>query len=189
MLSRFVWWVQNDPTAVVVSIQCFSSVVTIVITGILCWVTYCYMMLTRELVLTAQKQLRESVRPVIAVYLRFGGAQNSYGEDIFRDRTYVTISNQGTLPLVVQRVLLGWDHSDKGAWVEKELPGFRNIVMNPSIERQEDCWMVVDNIPPSVEHFDSWSDFVSVTVWCSDLGGASPVSYIYQRATDLRLGA
>lgn len=187
MFERFFWWIQNDANAPVVLLQSVLSVLMVGITGVLCRVTYRYMVLTRELATTARTQLQESVRPVIAVRLSFGGAQNSYGEDVFRDRADITVTNDGTVPMVIQKVVLGWDHCGDGNLVQKEVPGFRHVLVNPGNKHFEEQQMLVDNVAPSVEHLDSWSDFVSVSVECSDLGRAAPVSYIYQHATGLQV--
>jgi hypothetical protein len=154
--QRFWWWLQHDQSAPAVIIQALTSLITVVLTATLCWVTYQYMQLTRTLARTAQDQLRASLRPSIEVWEEFGGAQDSTGQEIFRDRVFVLIKNTGHSPLLVTKVTADWDHTP-GQRVESEILDFRNIVLNAEKGKGYNLIMIVNGKIPVVPHFELWS--------------------------------
>lgn len=46
MLSRFLWWLQNDPNAPATFIQALSALISASVTVVLACITYKYMLLT-----------------------------------------------------------------------------------------------------------------------------------------------
>lgn len=184
--ERFFWWLYHDPNAPAV-LQAIASVLTVAITAVLCGVTYRYMVLTRLLVDTTREQLQAAFMPVLLVRLEFRGARDDYGGEIFKDQLYINIRNTGTNPLVVHKVVAEWEHSPTERETKAEAVGFRGVVISVGADDYDVVKMVSGGTLPTFDHFDSWSDHVSVTAQCSDLGGVSPKTYIHQNATGLRL--
>lgn len=172
MWHRFTWWLQHDPNAPGL-IQAASALLSVLITGALCWITYRYMLLTNQITETSREQLRASVRPIISVDFYFSGGRDSVGGVVFKDRVFITIANAGSNPLIIQKATLGWSHHDDGEFVERAAP-FAFKVLAPKEEAKETVIMIINGEAPKVEHFAPWSDFVYLTVECSDLGKIAP---------------
>jgi hypothetical protein len=187
MLSRFVWWWQHDANAPAIFVQALSAGVTAIVTAVLCWLNYRYLVYTQKQAETTLAQLRASMRPIIDIQLRFGGAQDSFGGDKFKDIVAIKIANVGAHPLMLRTVVCAWEHSSDAALVEQEVRPFRGIVVSAEDHAYQEFRLSVNGKPPTVERFDSWSDFFSVTVSCCDIGGISNVTYEYQRVTGLRV--
>jgi hypothetical protein len=184
--ERFFWWVYHDPNAPAV-FQAVASVLTVAITAILCWITYRYMVLTRHLVETTREQLKAALTPVLFVRLEFRGARDDYGGEIFKDQLYINIKNTGTNPLAIHKAVVEWEHSPTERETKAEAAGFRGVVISAGADDHDVVRMLKGSTLPRFDHFGSWSDHVSVTVECSDLGGISPMTYIHQNVTGLRL--
>jgi hypothetical protein len=180
--SRLVWWFGNDPSGV----QAVCAILSTIITGVLCYLTYRYMRLTRELANTAMEQVRASVRPIVKVRLSFGGGASPAGQEIFKDQIVVDVTNSGA-PLLISRVWLEWDHYGDSEMVRHEVPGFRDRVFSPQEGRKETMHAWHENSFPTPEHFPSWSDFVTAEIHCSDLGGLCPTVYVYRNADGVRI--
>lgn len=183
--GRFVWWIQHGANSTAI-IQSLCAVLATAITGVLCWITYRYMVLTRYLANMATEQLRAMVRPVVAAKLSFqGGIAN--GASFFTDEVVIEITNAGTVPLIVNRVWAEWEHSPDGEQGRMEVPGFRDVVFAAKETNIENIRLGLKGAKPAVDDFGPWSDFFLVEIHCSDLGKLAPQTYIYQNATGLRL--
>lgn len=185
-LERFFWWLYHDPNAPAV-FQAMASLLTVAITAVLCWVTYRYMVLTRHLVETTRKQLKAAFTPVLFVRLEFRGAKDSYGEETFKDQLYINIRNTGTNPLLIHKVVAEWEHCPTGRRVTAEAAGFRRVVINAAGDHSDVINMWDGGTLPTFDNLRCWSGRVSVTVDCSDPGGVSPITYVHQNVTGLRL--
>lgn len=132
--------------------------------------------------------LRASVRPVINVELTF---QQQIGPDglnnVFTNWVVIHIHNTGTAALVLERVIASWQHDEEGLVGNVEAPGFRKSVLSSGNERKERISIYAHGSSPNIEHFDSWSDFFQVEVHCRDLGGITPITYLYRPADGVSL--
>jgi hypothetical protein len=186
-VGRFIWWLYHDQNAAATLTQAVSAAVTAIVTAILCRISYRYMVLTRQLSDTAVNQLRASVRPLIKVTLDFGGARDSYGVPVFKDKVTITIRNVGMSSIVIKKVVLEWEVSEDNEPLEVvtatgEAVGLRNVVLTPTDSHADTL-----RINAKVNHFGIWSDWVSATTLCEDIGGLAPVEYFYRQVDGLKI--
>jgi len=184
--GRFMWWLYHDPNAPGV-VQAIASAVTVLVTVILCALTYGYMVLTKKLADTASERFRASVRPIIEVTLDFGGALGPSGVPVFTNEAGVTISNIGPAPMVINPAFLRWQHSKTIGQERRQVAGFDKNVLAAGKKIRETQVMQIEQSDPEVDDFETWSRDVTFEVFCWDIGGASGVQYNYQRRTGLRV--
>jgi hypothetical protein len=142
----------------------------------------------RESAESTYQLLRASVRPVINVELGFIeriGSDSLTG--IFTNQVVITISNKGTAALVLERVIATWEHDGEGLVGEIESPGFRKLVLASGNHQKERIQTFAHNSEPQIDHFDSWRDMFQVEIQCRDLGGVTPITYLYRPADGVRL--
>lgn len=161
-LHRFAWWLSHDSNAPSVFVQATCSACTMVITAALCRVTYRYMQLTRALSQTAAAQLRAAVRPIIAVRFSFGGGQDSCGGVSFTNQVYITIINTGSNPLIIKKATIRWEHSPQSEPLEKEVAGFKAVVISSQKEASDRFLMRIDGTDPCGSQFPVLVRFCSV---------------------------
>lgn len=182
-IGRVTWAFEHDTP---VFLQVISALATASVTIALCWISYRYMVLTRRILRVTTEQARAAVRPIVTVSLVFQGGQGPSGAVVFKEEVVVTITNVGNAPLVIERVMVTWEHSSDVGEVSAEARGFRGVVLAVGTAAMDTVKVKVDARYPQFEHFGAWSDFVAVDVKCSYLGSVAPVGYVYQPATGLR---
>ena len=98
---RFIFWLGQNSTIV----QALASIVTLLLTAILAWITYRYMKLTRQLALSAREQstsaaqqLRLLAHPNPIVEVRTDRKERSVS---------ITIINRGAYPFRLDNAVIG----------------------------------------------------------------------------------
>jgi hypothetical protein len=164
----------------------FAAVVTMLITAVLAYLNYRYMVLAERQTATAVEQLRAAVRPIIKVRLDFQGGQDNIGGTIFTDEILAAIQNTGANPLVLRAAKIAWYHSEGIGNIECDLPKFRDVVLDRDQRHWDVCKVCdKDGNLPAFSNFNVWAEHVCLTVTCSDVGGLSSVTYTYQEKTGL----
>jgi len=186
--GRFIWWLANDPNAAATLTQAVSAAVTAAVTVILCVITYRYMLLTKKLANTASEQFKASLRPLIDISIDFDRGSSPQGM-LYFNQGIVQVKNAGSTPVLISKAYLRWKHSgEDGDEVEIELADLRNSLIGIGETSNGRFNMQTPGKgAPVIDHFDAWSDWVHVSLKCSDIAGISKMSYGYQSATGLQV--
>ncbi len=186
--GRFVWWLAHDSNAAATLTQAVSAAITAAVTVVLCLLTYRYMLLTKQLAETASEQFRTSLRPLINISIDFDRGSSPQGRLYFNEGI-VHVKNAGTAPVLVSKAYLRWKHSpEDDDEVETELVDLRNALIGIGETSNGRFNMQASSKgPPVIDHFDEWSDWVYVSLKCSDIDRIAKMSYGYQRATGLQV--
>lgn len=181
--QRFMCWLQQGgdlPAAV----QALCALVTVALTAALVWITHKYVQVTRELASSAQRQLMMIVQPSLDLDASVESVANTAAVPWFEARA--SVANQGVYPVSIKRAVISWPREDSGEPEERELIGLRNRVVPPG-ERVAERHRLSEpgGRLLTIEHLDSFSDFLTLTVSCCDLAGFCRCKFSYQQATGL----
>ncbi len=167
--GRFVWWAGQNSGA----IQALTSIVTVILTAILAYVTYRYVLLTNTLASNSQKQLLLVAHPNPAVETNLHPKSREIR---------ITIANHGAYPFKIENAEVRAT-GDGGEEFTMELKELHQIVVGANDAAHGREFLHNRNV-----EFDSGAleDFLVVEFDCEDVLGLVKKRYQYSRILGLR---
>ena len=173
---RFIFWLGQNSTIV----QALASIVTLLLTAILAWITYRYMKLTRQLALSAREQstsaaqqLRLLAHPNPIVEVRTDRKERSVS---------ITIINRGAYPFRLDNAVIG-AADDEGEQFTVMLREMCGVIVGSNDNARNRVFLHERKIELDSGAFEDW---LRVEFDCGDVIALAKKRYSYTKVDGLR---
>ena len=177
--GRFAWWLANDSTAPATLVQSLSSILTAIVTVVLCRLTSRYVGLTRQLAEINKRQLLLTASPNIGILVR--GIREDRRSYFGISTIIVEITNKSAFPVKVLQTSVEWDKSFDPPSRQREII---SRLVNRIIPSQGQIGeMIVLPLQRAIDNVEAWVERVTVIAKCVDVAEATqPLDFYYTPA-------